>query len=244
MSAEPAPQLSRVTPFRPPSSPEPPRGASPADVRLAQGLLPRAVLKGCREAIQRMPEPDPRSYGVTSTVRGEGRSTVAAGMALLQWLDYERRTVLVDLDLEQPSLHRRFGLAEGSGLSDLIEGHGAVEDHLQRVVGDLYVLTAGRLREDAPRTLTRLAQSSVISQLFEWAEAVVFDLPPVLGSPTGLEAARLSGSPVMVVRAGVTPLPRAKEALDALPACSSVILNGVESAMPPWLRRATGSWKP
>ena len=215
-----------------------------AETQRAQSLLPRRVLEGCREAIQRITDAEPRSFGITSTVRGEGRSTVAAGMALIEWLDYERRTVIIDLDLERPSLHERFGVSEGPGIADLVNGHHAVEDHLQRVAGDVWLLSAGRLREDAPRTLVKLAQSSVISQLTEWADTVVFDLPPLLASSAGLEAARLCATPVLVVRAGVTPLPSVKQAADSLPNLPPVILNGARSSLPRWIRRAAGDWKP
>jgi len=237
--------ITRLTPLHPTKHRPPARGdAAAVEIRHAQSFLPREVLQGCREAIQRIGEPDLRSYGVTSAVRGEGRTTVAAGLALVEWLDYEKRTVLVDLDLECPSLHQRFGLVEGPGISDLLEGQLVVEDHLRRVVGDVWLLSIGGRREDAPRTLSRLAHSTVISQLTEWADVVVCDLPPLLGSPTGLEAARLCARPALVVRAGVTPLPRVKEAADVLPSPPSVILNGVDSALPAWLRRATGTWKP
>jgi Mrp family chromosome partitioning ATPase len=234
----------QVTPFRSGRSAEPSAIERAAEASRAASLVPPAVLQGCREAIQRISEPDPHSLGVTSTLRGEGRSTVAAGLALVEWLDYERRTVLVDLDLEHPSLHERFGVKSGPGIAGLIDGHNAVEDHLQQIAGDLWLLSAGQLLEDAPRTLSKLAHSAVISQLAEWADAVVFDLPPLLGSPTGLEAARLCRTPVLVVRAGVTPLPSVKRATDALSVAPPIILNDVHSALPRWIRRVGGDGAP
>jgi len=236
------PAISRVSPYRTADAPEQARPATD-EAQRAQSLLPRSVLQGCREVLQRISDQEPRSYGVTSSLRGEGRSTIAVGMALVQWLDYERRTVLVDLDLEHPTLHERFGVSDGTGLADLADGHFAMEDYLQRIAGDVWLLSAGRLREDAPRTLARLAQGTVLPQLEEWADALVFDLPPLLGSPTGPGGAKLCATPVMVVRAGLTPLPIVKRATDSLPVAPPVVLNGVRSALPAWIRRATGDWK-
>jgi Mrp family chromosome partitioning ATPase len=207
----------------------------------ARRLVPGELLDGCRQALQRVAAPGVRSYGITSSIRGEGRTSVALGFALVEWLDHERRTVVVDLDFEAPELHRRLDLPDSPGISELVEGHNNVEDFLQRAVGDVWLLSAGpSLDGDAPRCLSRLAQSTVMSQLVEWADTVVFDLPPILGTPTGLEAARLCGTPVMVIRAGVTPLARIKEATDALPAPPPVIVNGVSSSVPRWLRRMMG----
>jgi Mrp family chromosome partitioning ATPase len=206
----------------------------------ARELIPPALLQGAREALQRIGQSGHGSYGVTSTVRGEGRTSIATALAIVEWLDHERRVVLVDLDLEQPSLHERLGLREGPGIRDLVQGHNSVEDYVQRIVGDVWLLSAGRSRDDAPRGLNRLAESTILSQLSEWADVAVFDLPPLLESVTGAEAARLCTTPIMVVRAGVAPMPQVKEAVQRLTAPPMVILNGVRSAVPTWIRRSLG----
>ncbi|MGA8015985.1 MAG: CpsD/CapB family tyrosine-protein kinase [Candidatus Dormiibacterota bacterium] len=244
MSSEPlrADHLARVSPLHPSR-----RGREPVEDRSfglaeAERLVPAEVLRACREALQRFVSTDPPSYGVTSAIRGEGRSSIALGFALAEWLDHERRTVIVDLDLEAPALHRRLGLRERPGLEQVVDGQAHVEDYVQRAIGDVWLLSAGAPGVDAPRALNRFAQSTLLSQLSEWAEAVVFDLPPLLGSPTGLEASRLCTTPVMVVRAGVTPLPRVKEAVELLSVKPPVVLNGVSTRIPRWLRRAAGDW--
>jgi Mrp family chromosome partitioning ATPase len=229
-----------VTRLPPPKRVEAGRDAAAATTREANGLLSATLLRGCREAVQRIGHEGPHSFGVTSALRGEGRSSVAAGMALVEWMDHERRTVLVDLDLASPSLHRRFNLSEGPGINDLVDGPSNVEDYLQRIVGDVWLLSAGQPRDDVPRAVSRLAGSNILSQLSEWADTIVFDLPPLLGSDVGIAATRLCETPVMVVRAGMTPLPRVKEAVELLATPPPVVLNGVRSALPPWLRRALG----
>ncbi len=208
----------------------------------AESLVPPMVLRGCREAAQRLGTAEMPMYGISSAIRGEGRSSIALGVAAAECLDRQRRTVLVDLDLEAPSLHRRLGLAEAPRLDDALHDSINIEDHLQRFRGDLWLLAAWQTAGDAPRTLNRLAHSTLMSQLQEWAEAIVFDLPPVLGSSSGVEASRFCTAPVLVVRAGVTPLPQVRDAVDVLGSRPSVILNGVTSRVPPWLRRALGDW--
>lgn len=248
MSATPLhrPSTSRRPAFLSPRPPQkaPATPTPPWTYGESQSLLPRTILNGCREAVQRLREPDRRTYAITSSVRGEGRSTVAIGIAAAEWLDRGLRTVIVDLDLEQPSLHRRLGLAEGPGIADLAGGQEAVEDHLQHVAGDIWLLSAGRVEEEPMRSLGQVGESHIISQLLEWADVVVYDLPPLIGSPAGIEAVRLCGSPVLVVRAGVTPLPVVKQASELLAVAPPVVLNGVWSALPRWIRRAAGEWTP
>jgi len=242
VSAEivPSRSLAQVTPLHAARSLEATREAEINPASEAHALVSPELLQGCREAIQRIGDIAHGSFGITSALRGEGRSSIAAALAIVEWLDHERRVVLVDLDLEQPSLHHRFGLHEGPGVGDLVQGHNSVEDYVQRIVGDVWLLSAGRWRDDAPRGVSRLAASTILSQPSEWADVVVFDLPPLLTSTTGIEAARLTGTPIMVVRAGVSPLPQVKEAARMLPTPPSVILNGARSAVPRWLRRSLG----
>jgi Mrp family chromosome partitioning ATPase len=205
-------------------------------------LVRRRLLEGCRRASQRIDGVNLTSIGVTSALRGEGRSSVAAGLAMVQWLDHERRTVLVDLDLDKPSLHEHFGLELGPGIGELADGHEDLEEHLQRIVGNLWLLSAGRSRDDSPRVLSRLNGSRLMSQISELADVVVYDLPPLLASSTGLEASRLCDNKVLVVRAAVTPLPRVREAASLLETPPPVILNGARSFVPTRLRRMIGDW--
>jgi Mrp family chromosome partitioning ATPase len=221
--------------------------ATGAAVRTAEQMVssaPPALIQGCREALQRMAADGTVEHiAVTSSIRGEGRSTVAAGLAIVSALDHELRTVLVDLDLDSPSQARRLGLAEGSGINDLTESPAHIEDYLQPVVSSLWLMSAGRPRSDAPRALNRFASSGLLSQLREWADMVVFDLPPLFGSSTGTMAARVAPQPVLVVRAGTTQVSQVARAVELFPEPPAVIVNGIRSSLPRWLQRVVGDWR-
>ena len=210
------------------------------EYRRTERLLPKQLIEGCRRASQGLALTEGGSLGISSAIRGEGRSSVAAGLGLVHWLDYECRTVIVDLDLMNPSLHRKFGLAEGPGVSELVDHATKVEDELQRIAGDVWLLPAGASRADAPRALSRFAQSSLMSQLTEWAQLVIVDLPPIMSTPVSVEMARLCSSSVLVVRAGRTSIGQARAAAEMLGGDPSVILNGTHSSVPRWVRRLTG----
>ena len=221
-----------------------PKTANAATLRSAEHMVssaPPVLIQGCREALQRMASDGTVEHiAVTSSIRGEGRSTVAAGLAIVSALDHELRTVLVDLDLDSPSQSRRLGLPDASGINDLTESGAHIEDYLQPVVGNLWLLSAGRARSDAPRALNRFAASGLLSQLREWADMVVFDLPPLFGSSTGTMAIRVAPQPVLVVRAGATQLSQVARAVELFPEPPAVIVNGIRSSLPRWMQRAAG----
>lgn len=223
------------------------RPATAITVRTAEQMVsaaPTALIQGCREALQRLAiDGTVQHLAVTSSIRGEGRSSIAAGLAIVSALDHELRTVLVDLDLENPTQHRRFGVGEVSGINDLTDNDVDVEDQLQPIVKGLWLMSAGRARSDAPRALNRFATSGLLEQLREWADMVVFDLPPLFGSTTGTMSVRVAPQPVLVVRAGTTQVPQVARAVELFAEPPAVILNGIQSSLPRWLQRSVGEWR-
>ena len=69
---------------------------------------------------------------------------------------------------------------------------------------------------------------------------VVADLPPLLGSSLGRQAAGLMADLVLVVRAGVAPAGRIRDAVAGLAVSPSVLLNGTHSRIPEWAARLAG----
>jgi Mrp family chromosome partitioning ATPase len=64
--------------------------------------------------------------GVVSSTRGEGRTTVAANLALVAARETLSDVGLVDADLRAPALHRLFGLDGEVGLSDVLANRAVV----------------------------------------------------------------------------------------------------------------------
>lgn len=84
------------------------------------------------------------TIGITSAHAGEGKTTVAANMAVSTAVATERETLLVDFNLRHPRLHATFGVDIRPGLAD------AIVEPIICVVGTtvkhLHLLTAGNVR--------------------------------------------------------------------------------------------------
>ena len=81
------------------------------------------------------------AVGICSANPGEGKTLVAANLAVSLTVAYQRKTVLVDMNVREPKLHQIFDVAIGPGLLEAV-GDGAI--HVaQTAVRDLFVLTAG-----------------------------------------------------------------------------------------------------
>jgi Mrp family chromosome partitioning ATPase len=126
------------------------------------------------------------TIGVTSANRGEGKTLTASNLAVSLTLGYQRKTVLVDLNLQVPRVHQVFGSPVGPGLSEALDGGGI---HVSPTsIGNLSVLTAGyppngpadgrRKRGDTPLGVEQTATfGAVIRALQEEFDFIIVDMP-------------------------------------------------------------------
>ncbi len=116
--------------------------------------------------------------GMTSSRSGEGKSTIATNLALL-FSHPDRRTLLIDADIFNPTLSRLLDVPVGSGLSDVLTGRCSFDDALVELAGShLTVLTGGQALAHAD-----LLGSHRMHELLDAArqkfDRVIVDLPPV-----------------------------------------------------------------
>jgi succinoglycan biosynthesis transport protein ExoP len=176
-----------------------------------------------------------RSILVTSASPGEGKSTIAAHLAVAH-AGQGHRTLLIDGDLRRPSVHRRFDVPSTLGLSNVLVSelpwHAAVA-HLSGLPG-LHILPAGPPSRRAADLIGRGLQ-----QLLEEASAqydlVILDAPPLLGFAEPLQMATVVDGVVVVTRAGETSRKAVASVIATLNRLRSplvgVVLNEVHKEM-------------
>jgi Mrp family chromosome partitioning ATPase len=212
----------------------------PLHVPVNVSWVPSEVAAVCARVSKRLGWGDLPSLGVTSARRREGRSTVAAGLALAQRNVFGRRTVLVELDAIAPSLGATLGLSGGPGLAEAMRGTASISDCIVWEADGLGVLPVGTVDEDAAAFLSRLSRTGLLQDIGQLCDVVVADLPALPPAGPADIVAQLFGAVVLVVRGGSTPLPVVTAAADALMEPPAVILNRVESTLPRWLQRRFG----
>ncbi len=179
----------------------------------------------------------PPAIGITSASSGEGRTTVATGVAAAMAADLDVPVVLVEVDLAHPGIHRVLGIAPEPGISEYLRGECEVATAVRQVSDRLFVLPAGNAQGDAARLIRQLTMADLRARLDTSGAVIVFDLPPILDSSYGVLASSMAESLVFVVRSGQTTNAQVKEALNRLDEnmVHGLVLNGVRPLLPRWL---------
>jgi len=141
---------------------------------------------------------------ITSSVSGEGKSTVAVSLACM--LAFAgRRVVIVDADLRRPNVHRMMRLPKSPGLAEVIAGEKELEEVLQvDSASGAYVLTAGALVSSPADILESPKLQQILVALSVDFDAVIIDSPPVLAVYDAGVIAQHADTTIMVVRWGDT----------------------------------------
>jgi len=142
----------------------------------------------------------PRSVLVTSSVPGEGKTTTALALASAAAAS-GLRTVIVDCDMRQPSMHVNLGANNELGLSDYLTGNAQLEDliHIDDRSG-LHYICAGRLPPSPTDLLSSNRMKQLLQQLSAAFQMVMLDTPPILAVSDALLLVRSVDKTIFVVR--------------------------------------------
>ncbi len=152
------------------------------------------------------PEQGRKSLVVASPERAEGRSYVAANLAIV-FSQLGARTLLVDADLRKPRQHQIFGLPEGHGLSTLLAGR---SEHTATFpvpgLNRLSVLPAGPLPPNPQELLSRPVFNAFMKDLQSIYDVVIIDTPPAAHYADVQSVTFRAGDALIVARKNHTPV--------------------------------------
>jgi len=153
---------------------------------------------------------------VTSSVPGEGKSTVAIDLALAH--AQTKRVLLIDADMRRPSIAKVLGLDNTHpGLSMLVLGMEELENCVYKIEGStLDVLTAGSIPPNPLELLLSERFKELLTELGEKYDTIIIDSPPVQLVSDAVVLASMATGVVFVLKADATPFQLARRAIRTL----------------------------
>ena len=160
-----------------------------------------------------------RTIMVASAQALDGKSLVAANLAVSIARSINEHVLLVDCDLRMPSLHQILGLDARLGLSSyLLDGNSVSPYLLKTPVEKLTLLPAGKSPPNPSELLSSNKMRQLIGELKEryLDRFIIFDTPPSYFTPEGSFLASMMDGVLLVVRSGKTSYERLVNAIDSI----------------------------
>lgn len=145
--------------------------------------------------------------GITSSIRGEGKSTTTINLASTL-AEQGERVLVVEGDLRLPSLHQKLGIAPKPGLSNILVTRVDPMSFIQTIevgcVNDTSitfdVLAAGDIPPNPSELIGSGRMKSRLEQLAGQYHFILLDLPPITAVTDALVATKIVDGTIMLVR--------------------------------------------
>jgi len=185
------------------------------------------------QVLQRMQENGWQTLGIVSARSLDGKTTVAANLAIAIASDPRYTAVLVDLDLQRPAVGTVFGASAEGGVDDVLRERATVDAVLLRPHGIDGLRLLPVLQPSSTRTSALVARPACAALIAELKSRyanriIVIDMPPVLDNDDALTLAPLCDCLLFVVsegRTARTDVTRALGLLRARPILGTVLNN-------------------
>lgn len=173
-----------------------------------------------------------KSFAVTSSIKGEGKTVTALNLAWLMANEFGRKVLLIESDFRSPSISSGYlSMGRLSGLVDVIKGDADIRSAISRYEDtNLYILPARTSVKNSSMLIDSQGMRNVLDRAKSDFDYVIVDSPPILPLVDMNILSRIVDGLLLVVKAGSTPKDLVKKAINSLPArnIAGVILNGAD----------------
>ena len=202
--------------------------------------------RGLRSQIYQFRDQAPlKTILVSSGMPAEGKSFVAANLAISLARNKNNSVLLIDADLRSPSLHTILGAPNLPGLTEYLTGTAEANGILQRSqnprifeaglvynIPNLTFIPAGAGGDNSSELVANHRIEEMIATLSPHFDWILIDSPPVLAVADAIDLARAADAVLLVARGAITPFDVAQRAQAAFSNSRILgfVLNAVKDA--------------
>ncbi len=143
--------------------------------------------------------------GVTSSMRGEGKSTTAVNLSYVL-AEKGKKVLLIDGDLRIPSIAKKMEISGSPGLTNLLMGFEPqmLSSFKSELFDNWFILPAGDIPPNPSELLGSRKMARLLDMLKEKFDYIVVDLPPVNLVSDALAISPLVSGMIVVIRQDYT----------------------------------------
>lgn len=143
--------------------------------------------------------------GVTSAMRGEGKSTTAVNLSYVL-AESGKRVLLIDGDMRLPSIARKMRMENNCGLADLLKGEDTIQmsTFKSKELSNWYIMPSGSLPPNPSELIGSRRMEKSLELLSENFDYIIIDLPPVNIVSDALTISKFISGMIVVIREDYT----------------------------------------
>lgn len=158
-------------------------------------------------------------------------TNIAANLAIT-FAQLGEKTLLIDADLRNPSIHNYFKLENKKGLSDILADRASIESiHVIEKLQSLSILTAGTKAPNPQELVSRTKFNQILDDLKGYFDVIILTTPPLNGfADAQIISAKTKGA-VIVVNLNHTRFDIMKKAISDLKSASVNIIGTIVNSI-------------
>ncbi|MFQ5900569.1 MAG: GumC family protein [Thermodesulfobacteriota bacterium] len=173
------------------------------------------------------PSCPPKTLLVTSTVPGEGKTTVSINIGIVL-AQAGKKVLIIDGDLRRAGCHKVFSLPSSPGLSNFLTGNANLKSIVKSTkVPGLFLTPAGPISPNPAELLSSLKMRELIKKLNKHIDFIIIDSAPVMGFADTPTLTTMVDGVIMVISGGNTIKDEVKRTLQNLRKVNASILGAV-----------------
>ena len=165
---------------------------------------------------------------VTSAQQNEGKSTSISNLASTFASLENKKVLIIDCDLRNPSVHKMFGVSNLIGLTDVLTGQKDIDKCIEKTkVKNLDILKAGKIPPNPSEILQSKKMRNFMEVIKEYYDYIFIDSPPVGIVADASILAQYSDGTILLVAANEADIEAVKVAKERLEGVNANILGAI-----------------
>lgn len=163
-------------------------------------------------------------FVVTSPTANNGKTINSANLAI-NFAQMGKKTLVIDADMRNPSLHKLFSLSSRNGLSEILAG---LTDNItvtKTDIENLSVLTSGKIPPNPTELLSSPRMDKLLDFVKEHYDCVFIDTPPINIVTDATVFAQKATGYILIVKTDTTNVPELKTTVSTLQGINANILG-------------------